>query len=370
MGIHSFLDKVKSSIKTGSKPVGKAVVGGRSYTQYEGGLMVADPIPVEKRIAGKGPGPSGLYPHEVLMLSYAEHFPINGAQFQSFWWFRYGVRDPAVLLYSLYQRGFIKVGSFIQTLRNAKVSELKDACKYLDLKTAGKKDDLVERLSGCEVALKAAGLFQEWFYEPTEKGKAALEQEPYIPWVHAHPESNLDIWTIGAAVGGGGQRHWRDYQWGNLNKQSMQFISAREFGSYRNTRLAMCEFLAEEKRALDALRMAVEVESLDLNGAVNGLTPEAAGLIIRDMVPYGESTLRSAPGVVKMIKKLAKEAGLANDGLDRFVLETAQAVVNSTPMRAFTPDEVAQVIKLELAGDPEALTSLYKQVKARQFKGR
>ena len=80
-----FAKRKKPSSGIGATAIGKTKIEGRSYTVHDGGVMVADPIPVQKRIRGMAPGPSGLYPHEVLMLSYAERFPVRGAEFQGFW---------------------------------------------------------------------------------------------------------------------------------------------------------------------------------------------------------------------------------------------------------------------------------------------
>lgn len=67
-----------------------------------------EPEPVEKRIKSLNPGPSGLYPHEILMLHYAQGYKTSIQEFQGFWRYKYGVRDPKGVLTSLMQRGYLK----------------------------------------------------------------------------------------------------------------------------------------------------------------------------------------------------------------------------------------------------------------------
>lgn len=69
-----------------------------------------EPEPVEKRIKSLNPGPSGLYPHEILMLHYAQGYKTSIQEFQGFWRYKYGVRDPKGVLTSLMQRGYLKTG--------------------------------------------------------------------------------------------------------------------------------------------------------------------------------------------------------------------------------------------------------------------
>ena len=362
-----FAKRKKPSSGIGATAIGKTKIEGRSYTVHDGGVMVADPIPVEKRIRGMAPGPSGLYPHEVLMLSYAERFPVRGAEFQGFWWYQYGVKDPGGLLKDLMSRGYVRVGGTAQALANAKVPELKEACKELGLKATGKKDDLIGRLSEHAVELESRGMFQERYYALTESGQQALDEEPYVPWAHANmrPEIGLTIWTIGEKVGGGGRRHWRDYQWGELNRVGIEQASAGDFGLYRNTRLAMCEFLEEEGRTLDALRMAVEVECLDLGGAVNSFNASSASAVIDGMMPYKTSSLKSAPGVIRKIKKLAKDAGMSDADLNEFVAAHAGELMTGAPIKVFTPEEVSRIVRLEIDGESGKLSRLYGSAKKR-----
>lgn len=68
-------------------------------------------VPVEKIIKGIKPNSVGLYPHEILTLSYAPKYFVEGNSYPGFWWYRYGVSDVDKSLKSLLDRGFLQVGS-------------------------------------------------------------------------------------------------------------------------------------------------------------------------------------------------------------------------------------------------------------------
>ena len=127
----------------------------------------------------------------------------------------------------------------------------------------------------------------------------------------------------------------------------------------------MCEFLEDEGRTLDALRMAVEVECLDLGGAVNSFNSSAASAVIDGMMPYKTSSLKSAPGVIRKIKKLAKDAGMSDADLNEFVAAHAGELMTGAPMRVFTPEEVSRIVRLEIDGESGKLSRLYGSAKKR-----
>lgn len=83
-------------------------------------------IPVEKRIKGVKPSCDGLYPHEVLVLSYAPKFCDNGNNFQGFWWYKYGIRDVQNVLSSLAKRGYIEQGSIADAINMEKMPTIKE----------------------------------------------------------------------------------------------------------------------------------------------------------------------------------------------------------------------------------------------------
>lgn len=103
-------------------------------------------IPVETRVRTAIKSKSGLYPHEVLILDYAQTFYTDQTSFQGFWWYKYGIRNVEDCLKSLYDRGFLKTGSLQTAIEKENGSALKEVLKTFGLKVSGKKGELVQRL--------------------------------------------------------------------------------------------------------------------------------------------------------------------------------------------------------------------------------
>ncbi len=108
-----------------------------------GGPVVA---PVEDRIKTMKANEAGLYPHEVLLLSYAPRYCTTGNAYPGFWWYHYGVKDLDAKLRSLLERGFLEVGSLRAALERETVAGLKELLKANQLKVSGKKAELLQRL--------------------------------------------------------------------------------------------------------------------------------------------------------------------------------------------------------------------------------
>ena len=103
-------------------------------------------VPAEVRARGMSPDSFGLYPHELLMLSYAPTFTTDHTDFQQFWWWQYGVQDPRELLASLTERGFVEVGGPEQAVARQTAASLKDLLRAHGLKLSGNKAEIVERV--------------------------------------------------------------------------------------------------------------------------------------------------------------------------------------------------------------------------------
>lgn len=101
-----------------------------------------DIVPIEEKIRGKLPTCDSLYPHEILVLSYATKFMASENEFQKFWWYQYGIKDVQVILSKLELNNFIEIGSIADTVMNQKLNQLKQILKTHGLKVNGKKEDI------------------------------------------------------------------------------------------------------------------------------------------------------------------------------------------------------------------------------------
>ena len=127
----------------------------------------------------------GLYPVEVLMISYSKKIPETKDHFANFWLTRYYLTKPEETVDKLVQEGFIELDSPFNILDKLKSDVLKSILKDKSLPTTGKKSELIERIkANCdENEIKP---FVTVCYKPTEKGLKAVEENNYITMIHRH----------------------------------------------------------------------------------------------------------------------------------------------------------------------------------------
>jgi len=324
-----------------------------------------DVVPATVRVKTAIPSKHGLYPHEILMLDYAASFYTEDNNFQGFWWYRYGVRSVMEGLRSLLERSFLQIGDLQSAVEKENATVLKEELKKRGLKTTGKKADLVKRLleeaSDEELNLR----FTRRTYQLTELGKQALAEESYVPYIHRHQHEDLDIWSLNKIVHTPPQMSYRDKIWGYLNKRSMEHISARNFGLYRNCRYHMHLFLMEEKHRKDALAMLTEVVYYDLSGLGNGYNPQYLHITAEFFFPYTKSIAKTAPGIISAIMKCQEEIGLTDEELRETLLNRISTL--SAPLHLFTPEECVDIIFMEVRQDEDALNKIYAKAE-RRFK--
>ena len=135
-----------------------------------------DIIPIEKRIKEMKANEAGLYPHEILLLSYAPKYYVEGNSYPGFWWYQYGIKDVDKSLKSLLERGFLKVGSLKSAIEKETSVVLKDLLKANNLKVSGKKAELVQRLLAEVPEERLKAVFTKYIYELTDTGKEELKE--------------------------------------------------------------------------------------------------------------------------------------------------------------------------------------------------
>jgi hypothetical protein len=324
-----------------------------------------DIIPVEIRIRNANVSKYGLFPHEILILDYADSYYTEGNSFQGFWWYKYGVRNVDNYLHSLYDRGFLQIGDLQSAIEKETSAVLKNVLKKYGLKVSGRKEELIQRLLVEVSHGELMSHFSKRIYQLTELGKNALEEEDYVPYIHRHPIEDLDIWSLNKIVYAPPYISYRDKIWGYLNKRSMEHFSARDFGLYRNCRYHMYLFLMEEKRLKDALGMLSEVVFYDLSGLGNNYDPQYLYIIAKSFFPYKGSSVKIAPGITSAFIQCQKELNLTDVELKTAMLDRMNRL--NAPLHLFSPEECVDVVFMESREDTDALTKIYAKAK-RRFK--
>lgn len=327
-----------------------------------------DVIPVETKTKNAFPSRNGgLYPHEILVLDYANSYSTKNNTYQRFWWNRYGIKDVDTILKSLLQKGFICVGSVQETLGKKTVVELKKILENNALKTTGKKTELIQRIVESIPESDLEALFPIRPYVRTEKGNKELADEEYVSYIHRNSVEDLDIWSLNRLLYGSSVHiPYRDVIWGYLNKKSGEYFSANDFGLYRNCRYRMAAFLKEEGKFEGALTMLAEVVFYDLTGAGNNYKPELLYMHASFLFPYEQSLAKTYPGITKEIFACQEKVGFSEEELRGFLVEKMKELY--TPLQLFSVNECVDIIFYEQSSNKEALEQLYKVAEKRFHK--
>lgn len=205
---------------------------------FEGTPFEKKVITFEDRKKTAIPSRTGLYPAEILLLEYCSYgtypHPKNG--YSGFWWFEYGIRDVGSALKSLENRGYITFSTAKSSLDSLTISQLKDILLSKGLPVAGKKADLVMRVSDAtsEEEILDAGIEKK--YELTALGKQELSENEYVPYMHkAHNKTTEDesfgmtfnVWSINKLLGTGDKSNWKAVVSAQENKRNQQIADQK-----------------------------------------------------------------------------------------------------------------------------------------------
>ncbi|SFC10167.1 hypothetical protein SAMN04488102_10346 [Alkalibacterium subtropicum] len=322
-----------------------------------------DVVPVKKMLKNSSPNEAGLYPHEVLLLSYAPTYYIDQKSYPTFWWSRYGVKNIDKLLKSLKKQGFLKVGSIESAISNETTENLEEVLYAKDLKVFGGKSDHVQRLMEELSAAQLDSLFPRRTYELTDLGKKVLAANGHIPYIHHHSILHLDIWSLDEKVKDNPGYAYRDIIWEYMNKKSLKYYKHSEFGKYRNCRFKMAEFLEEEGKDDSAFIYLAEVIRIDLSGVSNGFSMDYLETYAAAYFPYTKSRATVASHITEKIKAYQLKNALTDDALRTKLITPMNRL--QLPFSIFTTEEAADIVVKEIRGEREGLKRLYHKAQER-----
>ena len=355
MGIFDFLKKNSSKAgksntigtqKTTTQPISISV----SYSQNE-------IVRIEDRIKGTKPVCDGLYPHEVLVLSYAPNYYESNNDFPSFWWYKYGIKNVQLILNSLASKGYIKQGSIADAISLEKLTTIKAELQKYNLKASGKKPDLIARLVESVSEESLSSVFVHRPYALTESGTQLLKKYEWIPYIHSHGSEGLNIWNLTDMVLQASNHSYRDVIWGYYNHLCMEYAKEGKFGLYRNCKFSMSEFVAEEKKYRHAFCYLCEVIAYDLSGLSNGFRMDFLSIYAKSYFPYERSTATMAPAITERTKKYSEKLGWSYEDLYQHLLEDIARY--RLPFQLFSCQECANIVMAEIKGDRETLCQIY-----------
>ena len=223
---------------------------------------------------------AGLYPHEILLLSYYEKY-YSGKEIARFWKYEFDIDDVPALMRALEEKGFAKDGKL------------------------------------------------------TDAGKEESKRAEYIQYIRKHKFSDISVDSISILVNKYPDIKYRDIIWGEFNRLCVKYLQNRQYGWYRNTRYNMYLFLTEENRYQDAFTLLAEVLLYDLNGSASPLVPPRIIENIRDI------SKKLDMGDEQIIERLRKEYSQMRPPYINF---SAEEVVCVFTAYATGNDEIAQEV--------------------------
>lgn len=234
-------------------------------SSYPGTQFEQKVITFEERKKSSYPSRSGLYVAEILLLEYVSYgtypHPKNG--YPGFWWFEYGIRNVGAALKSLEERGYIEYASTAYNLSKMTVAELKELASNFSVKVSGKKADIVSKILENVPSDQLESAVIEQKYCLTEKGKAELQENEYVPYMHKYSQKTiedgmfgpeLNVWSVNRRVGTG-------EDWAQVIKDIEHSIS-----DYREQKKVLEAPLKKELAAKDP-EYAKLIEKIDLQDA-------------------------------------------------------------------------------------------------------
>lgn len=198
---------------------------------------------------------NGLYPHEILMISYSSGYKTTNNKFPRFWEYSYSVTEPQKILDSLLKRGFIRIGSVHKVLEKTKVADLKSLIIRKGGKPTGKKCDLISQVKKLYSDDELNAGFPNRYYEPTELGEAELQENEYVTYFHYN--DYFSSWDMNVLL--------HKYSSTNMNFKEIYWKELNRLPQNRNIKYAMYQFMSDEEKYNDSLHYLIEVVSYDLS---------------------------------------------------------------------------------------------------------
>lgn len=321
-----------------------------------------DVIPIETRIRTLDPICSGLYPHEVLILSYINRFTTAHKNYQGFWKYKYGINDMVSQVQSLQERGYVTIAPLEDAMKNCTVQFLKSLLKKYELSTARKKIDIIHCLIENVPKSQLEQHFPEKNYALTNKGADILEKEGYIPYIHKHNISDLNIWNLSTIIHENPSIPFRQAIWNYLNSQCEEYHRDKQYGLYRNCKFHMAELLMEENLFDDALNILFEVIYCDLCGFDNSQSDNDMPLLF----PYNHSVAFVAKGILSRVEHCKKELHISDYELKENMIAALSALQLASEF--FTFEECANILLCQLNKNEEEIENICRMAEERYRK--
>lgn len=317
---------------------------------------------IRKKVENSYPSKNGLKIPEIVMLYYAQTYKTEQTNFQSFWYYDYGVENPEEMLLSLEQRGFICPASARESVNNLKVNELKELLKELDLKVSGKKEELITRID--------ENASDEWLeekiknraYNLTDLAAQELKENKYVLDFHkVKIKYGVDVWWINQQlyIRNYPKSLYRDLIYGELNRklnETMKDMQEDNDGTYvphvyygRYTK-EIAEFFMEENKFNDAFRSLAESVYYTISS---------------NLIPYihmGTKYISERILSIELFQRIKSELGLSNDDMFKKIVDFYNGLNFPAPFSLLPNHDAAGLILALMNGEDEVVKKFFKEL--------
>ena len=253
----------------------------------------------------------------------------NNNEYAGYIFYECGIANPKKYHQQLIRNGYLKEAKTSELLYKFKVDELKKILEENNLKTTGKKAELIDRINDKIPEEKLNEInFDKDIYILSEKGNSYLENHKDYIKIHNHPN-----WQIKLEEYFETKRKlnfsasFNDVAWSIFNKRMLEFYSKNQYGLQRNNYWNMFQLLIEEKKEKQAFEMIIKVIIYDLSGVDTLRTIELyeSGIYTKKELLNSYSNIFLAPGIIKELLKLDQ---FYNDKLIKMIYKQVVLPIN------------------------------------------
>ena len=312
----------------------------------------------------------GLYPEEILMISYAPKYSTVTNEFQGFWKYSYGIVDCKQLLEKLLDNGYLKFGDVSDSIRAQRISDIKPVLKKYNLKVSGKKAELVDRLIENVSSQKLSVDFPIKYYRVSEKGMELLNKYPWISYIHRNNYSDIDIWSFSKLMQGK-KEDYKEVLYQTLDQIAEKYYLKEDYGFFTNTKLNMVKVLIDQGKFESALFQLLVVIANDLNGSdlIVGNQVDIKSFYFdhkKYIFPYSDtddSKIKIPPAVITLLEDILGKLDLSGNETYSLLLKGFEEA--KVPIKLFQAVDMTDIAVAEMKKDIKKLKSIYSSVEKR-----
>lgn len=331
------------------------------------GLKRSDGSALKDMISRLYPSENGLYPHEILLLHYASTFTYGQKKYQNFWYFRYLIPNVQSVLHSLVDRGFLTLECLQDRLKSHTLKELKPLLDKKGLKACKKKSDainlIIDNYEFHELPQKLVD-DKSAHYVLTDLGFSELQNNQYV--LFAHKNSSISLEKLNHVV----ISQKRDYM--QAVRESLKAKAEHSIkNKWRHNRYWVkryAEVCADTGDFMEGIRYLCASIALDLNVANGHLeysSQKAYDLMtaIRNYFPYERNSLGTmSDSLISLTKRYLTGSGLDESQFKKAIL--SHFVELKANGDIFSPEQLSDIVMLEIHEDTASLEKLYLTIKA------